>query len=805
MSNRAVQNVIAAIGFLSCLSHGHAQQSAPGALVGKAPVAATAPTSVPALVPYSGAALDGKGNPLAGEASATFLIYKDQQGGEPLFAESQMIAFDDAGRYKIQLGASNPNGLPSDLFATGEARWLEVQIAGQPAQPRILLASVPYALKAADAATLGGLPASAFALAGANGYAANAAAPAGASPNTATAVTTTGGTSGSLPLFTGASTIANANVSQSSTGKIGINTTTPSATLDINGYTDLRGTATLTANGSASPTAGVPSYPLNLTAQVYNSSTKAKVSPSFDWEAVPIGNNSASPSAALDLLYSNGTTTAPTGFSFNANGTINFASGQTFPGGGGGSITGVTAGTGLTGGGTSGNVTLNVNTGTIASLAGNNTFTGSDTFNASLYENTDVNIDNKNANSGNISPGLRLGSASGEGMASKRTSGGNQFGVDIYTGYSPRLSINASGQVAIGTGATFGGSQLQVQSADLDAIYGETSYNAYEGAAVYGYADGAANGVIASSAGGNGGEFFGGVSSGGLGLYGVYGLGGSSTGNQQNGGYGVFGYGGDADGLASIGGNGGNFQGGYSSEYEGGFGASFTGGDSAVSGLGGYGIFVTGGQGSNNSGPDEGFSAVFRQDISVNGATVNSVQKIKIDDPADPANKYLVHTAVASSEQMNIYSGNVTTDELGVATVTLPTWFQELNTDFRYQLTVVGGRFAQAIVSKEIAGNQFTISTNATGVKVSWQVTAVRQDAYAKAHPLVVEQVKGPRERGFYQHPELYGQPEEKQTEWGLHPQAMAQLKAARIPRPAPVKSSQGAARTTAKSDPMAH
>ena len=101
-----------------------------------------------------------------GQISVTFLIYKDQNGGEPLFAETQAVATDATGRYKVQLGAANPNGLPSDLFSSGEARWLEVQIAGEPAQPRVLLASVPYALKAADAATLGGLPASAFALAG---------------------------------------------------------------------------------------------------------------------------------------------------------------------------------------------------------------------------------------------------------------------------------------------------------------------------------------------------------------------------------------------------------------------------------------------------------------------------------------------------------------------------------------------------------------------------------------------------------------------------------------------------------------
>ena len=120
---------------------------------------------------------------------------------------------------------------------------------------------------------------------------------------------------------------------------------------------------------------------------------------------------------------------------------------------------------------------------------------------------------------------------------------------------------------------------------------------------------------------------------------------------------------------------------------------------------------------------------------------------------------------------MNIYSGNVTTDELGLATVTLPDWFQAENTDFRYQLTVVDERFAQAVISKKIANNQFTIHTNASNVQVSWQITAVRQDAYAKAHPMVVEQLKGDKERGFYQHPELYGQPKEKQTQWGVHPQ----------------------------------
>jgi hypothetical protein len=149
--------------------------------------AASALAAVPPLVPYSGQ-VEGRN----GQASATFLIYKDQTGGEPLFTESQMISFDSTGHYKIQLGAANPNGLPSDLFSSGEARWLEVQIAGQPAEPRVLLASVPYALKASDAATLDGLPASAFALAGNNNAIVNAT-PAAISPNAEATVTTSGG------------------------------------------------------------------------------------------------------------------------------------------------------------------------------------------------------------------------------------------------------------------------------------------------------------------------------------------------------------------------------------------------------------------------------------------------------------------------------------------------------------------------------------------------------------------------------------------------------------------------------------
>ena len=103
---------------------------------------------------------------------------------------------------------------------------------------------------------------------------------------------------------------------------------------------------------------------------------------------------------------------------------------------------------------------------------------------------------------------------------------------------------------------------------------------------------------------------------------------------------------------------------------------------------------------------------------------------------------------------VNIYCGNIITDEAGTATVLLPNYFEVLNCDFRYQLTVIG-QFAQAIIAEEIANNRFVIKTSKPHVKVSWQVAGVRQDAYAKAHPVVVERDKPSAEKGRYLQPSL--------------------------------------------------
>jgi hypothetical protein len=196
-------------------------------------------------------------------------------------------------------------------------------------------------------------------------------------------------------------------------------------------------------------------------------------------------------------------------------------------------------------------------------------------------------------------------------------------------------------------------------------------------------------------------------------------------------------------------------------------GGSFAGASSSV---GGDGV---------DAYPGSGYAGYFGGDVDINGTIYTGAKDFKLDHPMDPANKYLFHASVESSEMKNIYDGNITTDGEGQATVQLPEWFEVLNTDFRYQLTVIG-QFAQAIVAHEIENNRFEIRTSAPNVKVSWQVTGVRQDAYAKAHPLVVEQAKDDRLRGFYIHPELYGAPPEKQIEWARHPQMMKRMQEVR-------------------------
>jgi hypothetical protein len=163
---------------LVCAGGVQAQQGQPAAMVGPvsepatgSPAAGAGGTSstgaaVPHLIKFSGRVLDKRGEPLGNVAvRLTFSVYEEQTAGAALWAESQVAQLDEQGHYSVLLGATRADGMPAELFPAGKARWLGVQVESRDEDPRVLFVSAPYALKAEDAAMLGGRSASDFVLA----------------------------------------------------------------------------------------------------------------------------------------------------------------------------------------------------------------------------------------------------------------------------------------------------------------------------------------------------------------------------------------------------------------------------------------------------------------------------------------------------------------------------------------------------------------------------------------------------------------------------------------------------------------
>jgi hypothetical protein len=312
--------------------------------------------TVPHLLQFAGTLKDATMRPVTGAASVTFALYSEQDGGTALWSETQNVLADASGHFNVLLGGATANGIPAELFGTGQSRWLGISVARSAEMPRVLLASVPYALKAADADTLGGLPASAYvttqSLAASNARATTPiaggnttviATPQIASAQTASTSATNAipqatpsgtGTTDYIPLWTSGSNLGNSILFQSGSS-IGLGTTTPASTLDINGGEILRGGFYEYPQGTATASAGQPSHSFQWLASLYSSSSKAAADFAFGFRAEPAQNNVANPTAKLDLFYGTGGPTgslADTGFSFATNGIVTFASGQTFPG-----------------------------------------------------------------------------------------------------------------------------------------------------------------------------------------------------------------------------------------------------------------------------------------------------------------------------------------------------------------------------------------------------------------------------------------------------------------------------------------
>ncbi|MCI0581808.1 MAG: hypothetical protein L0227_02760 [Chloroflexi bacterium] len=380
----------------------------------------------------------------------------------------------------------------------------------------------------------------------------------------------------------------------------------------------------------------------------------------------------------------------------------------------------------------------------------------------------------------------RNGGAAGTGAA-VRAYGVNNDGVVGTTDNADRFGVKG---IAPGTGvygqatATSGSVSAVLGVADNVEGYGVQGVNNAAGAGIRGVSNGNV-GVLGESTGGLGvagtsDTDFGvaGSSTSSAGVYGVATSGYAGMYGESSSGYGVIGLSSSSAGVYGSSTTGAGMHGSSTSGYgvrgESGSGYALYGesasgngvrGGSTTSGNGvsglsssGYGVYGFSGSNAGVYGTSiTGYAGYFDGALYANSAHAN-VKAFRIDHPLDPAGQVLMHSCVESNERKLVYDGVVTTDAKGEATIELPAYFGALNRDLRYQLTVIGS-FAQAMVQSKVTGNRFTIATSEPRVEVSWQISGVRQDAYAKAHPLVVESAKTGREKGRYLNPLEHGQP----------------------------------------------
>jgi hypothetical protein len=402
---------------------------------------------------------------------------------------------------------------------------------------------------------------------------------------------------------------------------------------------------------------------------------------------------------------------------------------------------------------------------------------------------------NGNSSSG---PGVYGSSNSGHGVIGNSSSGagvygGSSGGYGVHgmstgsCGVAGQSTVNdgvygtsqASGHAGVHGKSTAGMGGYGVWGEDSlgHGVYG----NSYESCGVYGRSS-TSYGVVGRSVGGPGAA---GISTS---SYGAYDSSGSSTGaygvtagtNQSgvagrshgSGGTGVYGHASGGGTSAGVRGLADGSLDNYGVEGDASGGSTNYGVHGYASGGNAYGLYgnatgtgVNYGVYGRASGGATNFAGYFNGDVTVTGNLSKGGGSFQIDHPLDPQNKYLFHSFVESPDMMNIYNGNVVTDDGGHATVSLPDWFEALNRDFRYQLTVIderdGDGFAQAKVVRGVKDNSFVIRTSAPFTTVSWQVTGIRQDPYANAHRIQVEVAKPVSERGKYLHPDVYGRPQE--------------------------------------------
>jgi len=637
---------------------------------------------VPRLIRFSGVAQDEAHNPMTGSVSITFSLYKDPQDGNPLWLEAQNVQGDTTGHYTVLLGSASAQGVPMELFSSGEAQWLGVQIQGQPERARVLLVSVPYALKAQEAETLSGRSISDFVLVNKT---------AASSPN---AANTPGGSNG-----TGGSTLAAVN-NDDPTNFAGANATQIVGVIQKGIGLGLSATANTHAAVAGTIIGKSNTAVYGLASNTSKGSNAAGVTGQANTETGP----------GVAGYTSSSTGTGVMGVASSATGFANGVSGKTASPGGTG-VLGVN----------------NATSGFAIGVQGES---------ASTAQYAAAVFGNETGATGQVY-GV-------EGHAS--STGPNASAV---TGFELATTGIVSG-VSGGTNSTtnFAAGVVGFEGATSGQVYGVLgTSSSTSGNGVFGSATattGNTSGVLGQSSSPNGNGVLGinvattGFSPGVMGV--------TNSGTSA----GVYGY------NATTSGHGSAVQGQIEASPGGAAGVFAT--------HGGVGLILNGLSGSNYAQEftvDASGNGFYAGNLTVTGKLTKGSGSFKIDDPLDPANKYLSHSFVESPDMMNVYNGTITTDRHGLATVALPEYFEALNGDYRYQLTVIG-QFAQSIVAKKIANNRFVIRTNKPNVEVSWQVSGIRHDAYANTYRIPVEENKAVGEQGYYLHPEVFGQPASK-------------------------------------------
>jgi hypothetical protein len=428
---------------------------------------------------------------------------------------------------------------------------------------------------------------------------------------------------------------------------VGIGNTVPSSKLDVSGSATVRGTFLLPATGTSTSLKGFNSQALDLSASAFSSTTSTAVNQHFRWQAEPVGNDTASPTGKLNLLFGLGATSpAETGLSFS----------------------------------NTGNVTAKRLVSTIA--------TGT----SPLEVTSTTQVTNLNAS--------LLGGLASSAFAKLNTSNsGNLSVTGSITGAS--FSGNGSGLSSVNAALVDGFSTAAFAFVGGNNVFtGAQTFAPTFPAPALTFADDGVEGDLQPTIIVNSVDCC---------DFGTRMIWAHSPAFPEWGMY--------YDDLDDI--------------------------------------MIW----QQTTGTNEMSLAFEGGDLDVTGTISAAAKDFKIDHPLDPTNKFLYHSSVESSEMMNIYTGNAILDNSGEGVVSLPKWFEALNSDFRYQLTAIGAAAPNLHIAEEIANHQFSISGGAPGMKVSWQVTGVRHDAYAKSHPLVVERKKSEKERGHYLHPEAYGAP----------------------------------------------